>query len=358
MDAITAQYDPVIIATAERPADDVLTFEQKSITPQQRTLSIASAPNVVGFGRGLLLPNTENVREYVWKTFEGEKKPWQNKISEITKNLWDDQFKVVAENLEAQGNRFASEKSVDAESFAESFVLFDWDEWLAEFSAAHLAWSEDTILSFGRATIMNLDLPAEIFSSLNAEMSDFAFLKSNTFAYEVNSTTLTKLQDLLAEAYTEGYSLSEITAELEGLHENWEDWRALRVARTETTGVSNFGINQGHKEAARRGLIEKKWWLTARDSNVREEVPAPNHRLQESLTIDEGILIDNAFPNGLLTPGVGGSAAEVCNCRCVEMPWIRTESEKTSPVFVPILWLPVGVRAEGERIRKATLYAA
>ena len=89
--------------------------------------------------------------------------------------------------------------------------------------------------------------------------------------------------------------------------------RALRIARTQTAGAVGSGRHTGMKSAG----IELKTWLTAGDETVRS-----SHR-QAGVDYADGIALNLPFVvagENLMYPGdPAGSAANIINCRCVEI---------------------------------------
>ncbi len=132
----------------------------------------------------------------------------------------------------------------------------------------------------------------------------------------MNQTTKERIAELVSQAIAEGKTTQELR---DSLIDQWETWegteispgRAMTIARTETSGAYNFGSFQAAKES---GIIDRKWWLSARDLDVRD-----SHRDREDETVNNPIPIDSLFANGLMFPGdtSAGKPEETINCRCV-----------------------------------------
>lgn len=91
---------------------------------------------------------------------------------------------------------------------------------------------------------------------------------------------------------------------------------ALRIARTETTGVMGRSRLDGFNMAQKKGVKLQKQWLAAKDSRTRED----------HLEIDGEIVdIDKPFSNGLMYPGdqSTGDPAQTINCRCTMITIIK-----------------------------------
>lgn len=128
----------------------------------------------------------------------------------------------------------------------------------------------------------------------------------------VNKTTQEMVAGQLRTGLDAGEGLKELTDRIRATLGANRD-RARRIARTQTAGAVSAGRHEGLKLAG----CEKKAWLTSRDEHVRE-----SHRAAES-RYAEGIAMGLPFEVGgefLMHPGdPAGSAAEIINCRCVEL---------------------------------------
>lgn len=83
---------------------------------------------------------------------------------------------------------------------------------------------------------------------------------------------------------------------------------AVRIARTETTGIMGRSRMDSMEHAAKTGLVMRKEWVATNDDRTRES----------HVDIDgERVAMDKPFSNGLDFPGdQAGDAEEVINCRC------------------------------------------
>lgn len=85
---------------------------------------------------------------------------------------------------------------------------------------------------------------------------------------------------------------------------------AIRIARTEGHRIQNEGALDGQHEAKKKGANIVKQWSAALDGRTRPEHQEADGQIRE---------IDEPFDVGgekMQAPGVGGSARNVCNCRC------------------------------------------
>lgn len=85
---------------------------------------------------------------------------------------------------------------------------------------------------------------------------------------------------------------------------------AIRIARTEGHRIQNEAALDGQHEAKKKGADIVKQWDSTLDGRTRDEHRECDGQIRE---------IDEPFDVGgekMQAPGVGGSARNVCNCRC------------------------------------------
>lgn len=125
---------------------------------------------------------------------------------------------------------------------------------------------------------------------------------------EINDTVRKQVRELLNTAETNAMSVGDVAKELEDKFKMARD-RAVMIARTETTSVSNELINENYKDAGYNGLE----WLTSEDSSVRDS---------HSVLNGQQVRIGQRFSNGLLYPGdmTSNNPSEVIQCRCSTIP--------------------------------------
>tara|TARA_R110000765_G_scaffold379430_1_gene470428 strand:+ start:115 stop:672 length:558 start_codon:yes stop_codon:yes gene_type:complete len=90
--------------------------------------------------------------------------------------------------------------------------------------------------------------------------------------------------------------------------------RTEMIARTETLSASNQGALFSYQQNSQ--VVEKKW-LTSMDGRERDAHHDANGQI---VPVDSPFLVGG---ESLQAPGVGGSAANVINCRCTTSPIIQ-----------------------------------
>lgn len=83
--------------------------------------------------------------------------------------------------------------------------------------------------------------------------------RSLTLAKSINSTTMDALRKVLAEGFTNGESIQQLTKRIEGYFSETEKWRAEMVSRTEVISASNEGALHRYELEG----IDKSEWLAS-----------------------------------------------------------------------------------------------
>jgi HK97 family phage portal protein len=125
---------------------------------------------------------------------------------------------------------------------------------------------------------------------------------------DINTTTKEKLQKTLSEGIDQGESIVKLRDRISVIFTEAKTSRTEKIAKTETHNTVGAGTHETYKAAN----VQRRSWLTTIDGRERESHAAINGEIRE---------IDKPFSNGLMYPGdPSGSAKELVNCRCVELP--------------------------------------
>lgn len=143
---------------------------------------------------------------------------------------------------------------------------------------------------------------------------DAALKRTLALAGDVTGTTRKQVNALTAEALENGWSPNDLAKRVS------EDVfgaerisnRSWSIARTEALHAANEGGQIGASSAASElGLTVQKSWITAHDTDVREE-----HLACEA---QGAIPLHQPYVGGPMFPGDFGDPAQDINCRCVEV---------------------------------------
>ena len=135
----------------------------------------------------------------------------------------------------------------------------------------------------------------------------------------VNGATVDMLSVMISDGIREGLTVNDMQAKIQTAT-GFSPMRSLRIARTETTRSVNAGSQYAWQTvAADTGITIRMEWLSARDSEVRDE-----HRELDGQIVNLGgtFTIESGPYAGKKASGPGDfdDAALVCNCRCTTLP--------------------------------------
>ena len=158
--------------------------------------------------------------------------------------------------------------------------------------------------------------PQKAEYSFEDEFNDYIEREAGSRITSMTAETKRQAEKILRNTLTETAEMGlgatetarQIRKELEKRGIMINQWRALRIARTEVMTASNEGAFVGAKSAG----ATKKYWIPTYDSRTRDThigVDAQNPKL-----MDEAFLVGMSM---MQKPGdPAGGAEEVINCRC------------------------------------------
>jgi len=154
--------------------------------------------------------------------------------------------------------------------------------------------------------------------SFNKESSKFIQNRLDTFLPDMSKTAKTNLNRALRKSFDEATELgltgrkfeNYMRKEISKVIGKKNLGRAMNIARTEGSALSNFAMNES---ATATGLSLSKEWLTQRDGRVRD-----SHLFADGLEVgmNEAFVISGYKLRYPADSGLGAPAGLVCNCRC------------------------------------------
>lgn len=165
---------------------------------------------------------------------------------------------------------------------------------------------EKSFLNFETKTVID-----EFWQEMEAYIGTTALRK----VQRIDNTTRNMFRIIINKGLEKGKSNVEIAKDLRKTGAVQKAWRAKRIARTECHSASVHSLDVAAKTTR---MMRQKEWLSARDSRTR--INPFNHLLANG----ERVLINAFFQRtgeSLMYPGdyQRGSAANIVNCRCVEL---------------------------------------
>ena len=242
--------------------------------------------------------STEEAKVAHWKRIDRRRVGWWGVVSKKVLPLYEAEAKAIEKAIKGK----KPEKLLAAASSAIDAGSPEWEKVLTAVSAA-------LIEDFGN----------EIAEDLGAEKSDkpakakWAFdpMSSAARAWIVKhgaqsiktilATNLGDVKRVILAGMDEKLTTTQIARNLRTFYSDHSPFKAMRIARTETSHAAGFGQREAAKQS---GVVKKKTWLTSRDDRVRD-----SHAAMEGETVD----LDKRYSDGSMYPG-----EQDIMCRCVE----------------------------------------
>lgn len=196
----------------------------------------------------------------------------------------------------------ASARLIDAASRAIDAGKSEWEKVLTAVLAA-------LIEDFGSEIAEDLgaeksDKPTEAkwtFDPMSAAARAWIIKNGTKSIVTILATNLDDVKRVILAGADENLTTVQIGKNIRQFYVDRSAFKAMRVARTETSHAAGFG----QREAARQsGVVETHTWVTSRDDRVRDE-----HAAVDGETKD----FNKPYSTGEMYPG-----EESINCRCVE----------------------------------------
>lgn len=192
---------------------------------------------------------------------------------------------------------------------------FNMARWITEYERAGepLLMSTITKTAVTAASQVGVDLSDDLseLEGLATAVDVQAGRQAAEFAKTANETLWNELRSVIGDGLDNGDTVEGLTARIHRiLGPDSAEWRARRIAATETTKA----VSWGDMEVWRMTDVKEKTWVTQQDGNVRD-----SHVALEGVTIR----IDDAFQVGTClgdAPGLTGCASEDIHCRCRVKP--------------------------------------
>jgi HK97 family phage portal protein len=132
------------------------------------------------------------------------------------------------------------------------------------------------------------------------------------FSEEVTNTSFDEIKKIMREGFQEGKPVTTIANDLSERFESWDKYRAPLIARTETTGASNFADLDSVEQAGLEDQLNK-CWLPAGDGNERDTHAAAGEKYADGIPLHDNFQVGS---DSMQAPGTGSEAGENINCRC------------------------------------------
>jgi HK97 family phage portal protein len=258
----------------------------------------ADEPKVMPFGRTKVMSETE--KKDFWKAHERVRLKWERRMSVKLKAYFR---RIQKEVVEKVNSKKSLQKDLDSNDF-----LFNVDDWLRKLDpmikAEVMAMVKESFERFKR----QYSIDGIVFTPNSTEVVE-AIGKLTSKTKTIPQTLHDELKAVVDKAIREQLTIDGIAGRVSEFFNNTTDFRAVRIARTN----SNYSLNTGNTIAAvQSGQFDGKTWLSQRDSVVRDthaSVDGQQVDLKAKFKLIDGDMLD--------IPGdPQGKPGNTINCRC------------------------------------------
>ena len=250
-------------------------------------------------------------KEILWKRTQLKRDAWERKYAYLFRIVLNKQFKKLADNV--KGDNIGSESL---------YTVIDRED----IEKAMISLYKNVGASFAQDQFRRLKAESqalEFKSGPEAEdywyeyMTSYAKTKAGVRITSITGQQKVYARKIIAEkmkiATDEGWGSDELARQIrkalltDGQVIN--QWRALRIARTETVTASNIGSHIGAQET---GFPMDKYWIAVYDSRTRDTHAVVEQ--QNPKAMDEGFRVGDYLMEIPGDPDAGPE--ETINCRC------------------------------------------
>jgi HK97 family phage portal protein len=240
---------------------------------------------------------TEEQKALYWKSQERRRLSWYAKWTKAASSRFKKEGKELAAAYENGGKKGVNK-------------LLNSDGYKEEWAKQYLRHYKGIVKEFGATSFNNLKSfkPMETkeemtFDPYDEIIQEYLITQAAEKVTYVLEFTKQIIAAIIVDLEKEGANVDQVARAIKNKFDDFSTHRAFRIARTETSAASNYGLYQGAEQS---GQAKSKGWINSADARVRD-----SHDFKEYIPMNE------RFKNGLEYPGdMKGSAKEVIHCRC------------------------------------------
>jgi len=232
------------------------------------------------------------------------------KFKEVMDDLFNRQMKETIRN-------FRTKKSYTKQPPDEGSVPFSPGVWRQAFQKIGTPIYRQLLLQSANSQISQFGLGIS-FDITTLVTQQWLADRVALWADLVNEETGRLVTQEIEEGVALGQSIPQIEGRLMKVFDFSKGVRSERIARTETLSAINQGAQEAYEQS---NVVERKMWIATMDGRVRE-FHAEAHR--QVVPLESTFLVGG---QQLSHPGaIGGSPANVINCRCTMVPVITEKA--------------------------------
>jgi hypothetical protein len=226
---------------------------------------------------------------------------------------------VHEERLKRQIRKIFRAQKMEALNNLNTDYFFDVDSWNDKIADILEKAFLEIVVSEGNANLRQLTKSVKqgigvAFDVENPYVEEMTIGRSLKLAPEINEETQRIVRNTLIEGHIAGEGMPILRDRVKTVFDEMLDWRALRIARTETIWSSCAASEEAYVQSE---VVEKKAWLCAQSEATCEDCLAMDGReadLRQPFDVT-GIGIDLSYYDGIIQHPVLHP-----HCRCCLIP--------------------------------------
>lgn len=246
----------------------------------------------------------------LWKRTDRSRSSWEKRWTALCKHVLNKQFKDLSIRIDETNYKDSSLiDSVITQDSIEKMITGIYTTVGVDFAREQYGRMKEQHKSLR----LKSDPEDEWMESMRNYARTRAGKKIVSITASSREQAIKIIQAVIEQSTNEGWGSDEtaraIRKELLSQGEVINQWRALRIARTEVVSASNIGTLAGAKSSS---LPLEKYWIATQDDRTRETHAVIEDQNPKSM--DEDFKVGDYMAECPGDPSLG--AEEVINCRC------------------------------------------
>jgi hypothetical protein len=259
----------------------------------------------------IMFLNNKTYKKVLWKRSQRHRDAWERKFNILIRNVLNKQFKDLSHRIDTTNysDTDLPSKVMSRETIEKMMINL--------YTSVGLAFAKEQFQSLKSESQSMITKDGEPVDKWVAYMRNYATIKAGkritSIAESGRDQAVKIIKGKLDQSVVEGWGADETARAIrKGLIEEGQvinQWRALRIARTEIMTASNQGTMEGARSL---DLPLEKYWISTFDSRTRDT--HANMEDQNPKDMDEDFQVGDYMMDA---PGATeGGPEEVINCRC------------------------------------------
>jgi hypothetical protein len=254
---------------------------------------------------------TKAFKEILWKRTELKRSAWENRYSYLFRIVLNKQFKTLADKIDSTNYGSTSVLShIERETTEKAMISL--------YKNVGSAFARDQY-NRAKAESQSMLLKQEPdeedywYDTMESYAKNKAGDRITSITGESRKQAQKVIKSVMQQSTDNGWGADETARQIRkallSQGQELNQWRALRIARTEVMTASNWGSHVGAQES---GYAMEKYWIATYDSRTRDTHLVIEQ--QNPKDMDEGFRVGAYLMEIPGDPDAGPE--EVINCRC------------------------------------------